>query len=287
MMKVKIFTDSTADLSEDLLERYHISVVPLYVVLGETSYLDGVQLITKALYEYVDEHQTLPKTSAPTVGDFYKAFKPWLEDGYDIVYIGLSSKLSATHQSALLAAQDLMGENRVYVVDSQNLSTGIGLLVLEAAELALEGLDAETIHQRITEHVADIRSSFIIDTLKYLHMGGRCSSIQLLAGSLLSIRPQIIVKDGGMIVGEKYRGNRKKCLDRFYNDYVLSQRDLIDRHRIFVTHSAAPEDALYYKERLMQDFEFEEILITEAGSVISSHCGPKTIGILYRVKDRT
>lgn len=287
MVRVKIFTDSTADLSKDLLERYHISVVPLYVVLAETSYLDGVQLTTKALYEYVDEHQTLPKTSAPTVGDFYKAFKPWLEEGYDIVYIGLSSKLSATLQSALLAAQDFTGKNRVYVVDSQNLSTGIGLLVLEAAELALEGLDGAAIHHRITELVANVRSSFIIDTLKYLHMGGRCSSIQLLASSLLRIRPQIIVKDGGMIVGEKYRGNRKHCLDHFYDDHVLSHRDLIDRHRIFVTHSAALEDALYYKERLMQDFEFDEVLITEAGTVISSHCGPKTIGILYRTKDRS
>jgi len=281
--KIKVFTDSTADLSPDLLERYNISVIPLYVIFGEKSYRDGIDMTTRELYENVNASQMLPKTSAPTVNDFAEAFRPWIEDGYSVIYIGLSSKLSSTTQSAYMAAQEFP-EGRVAVIDSLNLSTGIGLLVLYTAELILKGLDFQEIVRQVQEAVPKVRSSFIIDTLKYLHMGGRCSSIQFLAGSVLRLRPQILVIDGKMTVGEKYRGSRKHCLDRFFDDWVGDGAN-VHPHRVFVTHSAcSPEDVEYLRDKVQKAVQADEVLVTEAGTVISSHCGPGTIGILYLIK---
>lgn len=280
MNKIKVFTDSTADLSKELLEKYDISVIPLYIVLNDVSYRDGVDLTTKEMYQLVQEHQVLPKTSAPTVEDFKSAFRPWVQKGYDVIYMGLSSELSVTYQSACLAAQEL-DKDKIHIIDSLNLSTGIGLLVLEAAEMVQQGMDAKSIVKKIKEDVPKVRSSFFIDTLKFLHMGGRCSSVQMLAGTVLRIRPQIIVQNGGMIVGSKYRGNRKRCLDGFYQDHVGTSTGL-RLNRVFISHSACPlEEVEYLKNKLQSQFQIEEILVTEAGMVISSHCGPKTIGILY------
>lgn len=277
---MKIFTDSTADLSKEIIEKYDISVIPLYVTIEDQSFIDGVDLTTDVLYELVEKTKTLPKTSAPTFINYITMFKPWLEEGYDILYVGLSSKLSSTLQTAQLVANEY-GEGRIFVIDSLNLSTGIGLLVLEAAELAQQGMGAVSISQIITQSAQRIRSSFIIDTLKYLHMGGRCTSLQMIASSILKIRPRIIVKDGGMIVGEKYRGKRKGCLDQFYQDHVRDGTQ-VDTKRVFVTHSLCQEDAEYFKKRLEDELNIDEIIITEAGTVISSHCGPGTIGILYK-----
>ncbi len=279
MSKIKIFTDSTADLSKELLERYNIGVVPLYVTIGEESYLDGVDITSVELYKKVDELQALPKTAAPSIADFAEAFRPWVDDGYDIIYIGISTKLSSTNQSALLAAQEF-DEGRVRVIDSQNLSTGIGLLVLKAADLVEEGKGAEEIEKIINQLVPKVKVSFIIDTLKYLHMGGRCSSVQLLASNVLRIRPQIIVTDGGMIVGSKFRGKRKKCLNDFFN-LIVGTGEQIAPGRVFVTHSESHEDAIDFKEKLNGMLNDVEVITTDAGSVISSHCGPGTIGILY------
>jgi DegV family protein with EDD domain len=279
MNRVKIFTDSTADLSEELIAKYQIGVVPLYVLIKEKSYLDGVELTTEELYQQVEKNQTLPKTAAPSMGDFYEAFKPWVSDGYDIVYIGLSSKLSGTLQSALVTAEEF-DEGRVKVIDSLNLSTGIGILVLRAAEMVEEGRGSAEIYEEIRELVPKVRVSFIIDTLKYLHMGGRCSSVQFLASSVLKIRPQIIVKDGGMIVGSKYRGKRQSCLDQFY-DEVVGDGSKIDLQRAFVTHSLCNNDELLNYSKKLEKLGVHEVSITQAGTVISSHCGPGTVGIIY------
>lgn len=279
MNRVKIFTDSTADLSKELVSKYQIGVVPLYVLIKEKSYLDGVEITTEELYQEVEKHQTLPKTAAPSMGDFYEAFKPWINDGYDIIYIGLSSKLSGTTQSALVAASEF-DEGRVRVIDSLNLSTGIGLLVLRAAEMAEEGRSSVEIYEAIGKLVPKVRVSFIIDTLKYLHMGGRCTSVQFLASSVLKIRPQIIVKDGGMIVGSKYRGKRQTCLNQFYAE-VVGDGSQIDMNRVFVTHSLCKnEELLNYSDKL-EKLGVQQVNITQAGTVISSHCGPGTVGILY------
>lgn len=282
MSKVKVFVDSTADLSPQQLEAFNISVLPLYVTMGDKSFRDGVDITTAQLYKMVEEFQTLPKTAAPPIEDFVATFKSWIDDGYDVIFIGISSKLSATIQNAIIAA-DEFDPGRVYVVDSQNLSTGIGLLAIKASELAMQGIRASEIVERVNALVPKVRTSFIISTLKYLHMGGRCTSLQMIAGTLLKIKPQIIVKDGGLIVGEKYRGKDKKVLDLFYADHV-GRGENIDLERVFVTHSDYQEGAEYLAEKLKNELNPKEVCITSAGAVISSHCGPGTVGILYLAK---
>lgn len=279
MGKVKVFTDSTADLSKELIEKYQIGVVPLYVIVEGKPYLDGIEMTAEKLYEIVEESKTLPKTSAATIADFINAFEPYLEQGYDIVYSGLSSKLSSTYQAACLAAKEL-GEDRVHIVDSLNLSTGIGLQVVKAAELALSGATIKDIIENLSQITPKVRASFIIDTLNYLHMGGRCSSITLLASNVLKIHPQIIVKDGGMTVGAKFRGKWKTCLKDYY-ELTVGDGNHIDPERIFITHSSNPRAAEYFRERIEKELNIKEVLTTEAGTVISSHCGPGTIGILF------
>ena len=280
MRRVKVFTDSTADLSPSQLEQLNISVIPLYVTIGDNSYRDGIDITTDELYAMVDQLQTLPKTAAPSVEDFVEAFKPWVDNDYDVIFIGISSKLSATVQSAILAANEFE-QGRVLVVDSLNLSTGIGQLVLKAAEMASEeSAKAEEIVKEINELIPRIRTSFVIDTLKYLHMGGRCSSIQLIASTVLKIRPQIIVKDGGMIVGEKYRGKGRKVLDSYFNDFIGDGQH-IEPSRIFVTHSVYDKGAQHLAEKIRDILNPKELCITTAGAVISSHCGPGTVGIIY------
>ncbi|HOB20282.1 MAG TPA: DegV family protein, partial [Candidatus Atribacteria bacterium] len=188
MNKVKIFTDSTVDLSKELVEKYEIGVVPLYVNIEDSSYLDGVEITTADLYKLVGEKQTLPKTSTAPVTDFVNAFAPWINAGYDIIFIGVSSKLSSTYQTAALAGREF-DEGRVTLVDSLSLSTGTALQVIKAAELAKAGMDSKTIAETVSKITPRVRASFIIDTLKYLHMGGRCSAVQLLASNVLKIHP--------------------------------------------------------------------------------------------------
>lgn len=283
MNPVKVFTDSTADIPGELREEYNISFVPLYVTIGGKSYKDQVDINTAGLYELVDQLQELPKTAAPSTQDFINSFKPWIDKGYDIIFFGISSKLSATVQSANLAAQEF-DEGRVHVVDSMNLSMGIGLLALKAAMWASQGLEVSEILKRIEAMIPRVRSSFIIDTLKYLHMGGRCSSLELIAGTVLKIRPQILVKDGGLTVSEKYRGKKEKALNSFYNNFVKKVKN-IEKSGIVLAHSADPDSAQYLKEKVIAEYDFENIYILEAGTVISSHCGPGTVGIMYLEED--
>lgn len=279
MNRVKVITDSTADLSPELQSKFGIEVIPLYVLFGDKSYLDGVEITTEELYQKVEKNKSLPKTSAPSFGDFYEVFSRWTQEGYDVLCITISSQLSGTHQTARLVA-DEFDKGRVWIVDSQNLSTGIGILALKAAELAQEGKGVEEIYQAITDAIPKTKVSFIIDTLKYLHMGGRCNSVQLLASNALKIRPQIIVKDGSMVVGAKYRGKRPYCLKEFCND-VVGDGSQINKKRAFVTHSLCTEEEQEnYKQRL-EALGVEEIYVNQAGTVISSHCGPGTIGIIY------
>ena len=283
MNPVKIFTDSTADIPVELREQYNISLVPLYVTIGGQSYKDQVEIGTAQLYELVDQLQELPKTAAPSTQDFMNHFEPWIDKGYDIIFFGISSELSATVQSANLAAQEF-GECRVNVVDSNNLSMGIGLMAIKAAEWASQGLNAKEILGKIGNMISRVRTSFIIDTLKYLHMGGRCSSIELIAGTVLKIRPQIIVKDGSLIVSDKHRGKKEKALNAFYTNFI-GNTEPIDQSGIVIAHSADPSSAEFLKDKVVNDFDVENIYVVEAGTVISSHCGPGTVGIMYLQRD--
>ncbi|HOC07181.1 MAG: DegV family protein [Bacillota bacterium] len=278
MGKVKVFTDSTCDLPPDLVAQHQIGIIPIYVIFDEVSYGDGIDMTTPELYKKVEESGNLPKTAAPSPGDYLAAFKPFIDEGYDIIHIGLSSKLSVALNNARLAAQELP-EGRIEIVDSYNLSTGTGLLVLRAVDFAAEGLDIHAIAEKVRALVPKVETEFIVDTLDYLHKGGRCSGVTRLVGSMLKIRPSIKVVDGGMIPAQKFRGTRAKALQGLL-DTVLANKDNISPERVFVTHSIS-DDAAFLQAELQKHTDAREILISQAGCVISSHCGPNTIGILY------
>ncbi|WP_353892558.1 DegV family protein [Proteinivorax hydrogeniformans] len=277
MQKIKLFTDSTSDLSKQLLNEHRIDVVPLSVVFADKAFKDGQEINTEKMYNIIDENGKLPKTSAPSPQDFIDAFKPYIDDGYEIIYIGLSSDLSVTCQNASLASQSLDG--KVHVVDSKNLSTGIGLLVLKAADFINEGFSSEEVAQKVRNLVEKVETEFVINTLEYLHKGGRCSGVQNFVGNMLKIRPVVKVVDGGMILAQKTRGKRKKALKTLLKNALKNKKEITE-DRIFVTHSMDSEGAEYLKAELEKEVK-GQVIITDAGCVISSHCGPKTVGILY------
>lgn len=279
---VKIFTDSTSDLTDEIIRKYDISVVPLYVSFDNETYRDGIDINTKELYDLVDKYKMLPKTSAPSPTDFYNAFKPYIDEGKDIIYIGLSSELSSTLQNAKIAASEFP-DNRIEIVDSLNLSTGIGLLVLKAVDYANEGMGIKEIAEKIRKKVPLVRTSFVIDTLEYLYKGGRCTALQSFIGGMLKIKPIVKVVDGKMVLGQKARGKRNKILKKML-DNTIKESHNIDLDRIMVTHSMGLEDARYLKKELEDNLNVKEVIITDAGCVISSHCGPNTVGILYICK---
>ncbi len=274
-----IISDSTCDLSAELIQKYNIQVIPLSVFIAGRNYLDGVELTTPALFELVEKNGELPKTSAPSIETYKAVFDKYPE----LVYIGISSKLSASYQSSLLALEGSNAQKKI-AIDSLNLSTGIGLLVLAASDLSRKGFSANQIAEQIYPRISKVHTSFVIDTLDYLYKGGRCSALELVVGSLLKIRPVIEVRpDGTLRVKDKISGSRKKALLSMASE-IVAKREEIDPQRAFVTHCACPEDAVFLKEELEKLALFGEILITEAGSTIASHCGPKTIGILYLAK---
>ena len=276
---MQIITDSCADLAPEQIKKFNIRVVPLGVFVDNKTYIDGIDITPQKLFDKVKASGKLPNTSAPSTAAFTEAFK-----AYDSsIYIGISAKLSASNQSAQVAAKSLPGKD-IRVVDSFNLSTGIGLLVLKAAELRDQGKSMDEIEKTILSHVPKVNSSFVIDKLDYLFMRGRCSSVEHIMGSLLKIRPVIEVKpDGTLGVKEKISGSRKKALDSMLADFSKKLPN-IDLDRVFVTHAAAEEDAIYLKDELMKLAPIKEVCITSAGATISSHCGPNTIGILFFTK---
>lgn len=274
-----IYTDSCADLSPPLLSRYNIRVIPLQVFIDGENIRDG-DISTAALFERVQQSGQLPKTSAPSLAEFIKRFT---ETPNDVLFIGISSKLSATVETAILAANEIQTK-QVLVVDSLNLSTGIGLLVLKAADLRAEGKTLDETAQILRASTDKVRSSFVIDTMEYLYKGGRCSGVQALAGSLLSIRPIIFVyPEGTMNVRHKIRGARQKSLNTLVDDF-RADLEVLDLERAFVTHTGVPEDANYLSEQLQALAPLKDVHETTAGATIGSHCGPGTIGVLYMLK---
>lgn len=280
MPSIQIMADSTCDLTPEMIREYGIGIIPLHVVFDDATYRDGVELTTEQLYEQVKARNALPRTSAPSPAEFADAFGPVVREGRRLVYISISSELSSTYQNAVIAAREYP-EGTVEVVDSRNLSTGIGLTVMKAVDYVRQGMDDPVeIAAHLREDVQRVEAEFVIDTLDFLHKGGRCSGTQMVIGSLLRIHPVIKVKDGGMIVAEKLRGKMDKVAQGLL-ERALAERDLIDPERIFVTHSMAEENALWLKARLEQELKVREVTVTNAGCVISSHCGPGTVGILY------
>lgn len=282
MNKVKIISDSTCDLSKDLIIKHDIAIVPLYVNFNQESYLDGVDLDVEQMYDYVNKKKVMPKTAAPSPGAFVEVFQKYLDEGYQIIYLGIGSKFSATFSSANVAKQTLASEN-IFLVDSLNLSSGTGLLLLKAAKLNEQGLNAEEIKTRLEEIVPKVRSQFVIDTLDYLYKGGRLNALSHLVGGMLRIKPIIKVRDGLMAVGKKGRGSIKNGIDLMLNE-VFQDKDEIDPDFMMITHSLADESAQYIKDQLKEKVEIQNLYETKAGCVISSHCGKGTIGVLYILK---
>jgi DegV family protein with EDD domain len=278
-----IMTDSTADLSHDFLKEHEIYSIPLYVRFGDSIYKDGIDLTTPELYKKVEETNTLPQTAAPSPGDFYEVFKPLIDDGKDIVYIGIGSSISGTIQSARVAALEFP-EGRIFIVDSKNLSSGIALLVLKAKDLRNQGVSAKEIHEKITKLVPNVRSQFAIQTLDYLHKGGRASGLQALMGSMLRIKPIIRVEDGKLGVYKKAFGKMSRALDIMLEDY-LALGDNVDLDYVMVTHSLADKHAIYMMDIVKEKLNPKHLIESHAGCVISSHCGEGTIGILYIERD--
>jgi DegV family protein with EDD domain len=273
---VEILTDSCADLSSELIDRFKLRIVPLSVFIDGKTFHDSQDIQTQELFHLVEKTGTLPKTSAPSLLEFYKFF-----DNCDqALCICIGSPLSATFQNATLAARG-SPDHKIVVIDSKNLSTGIGLLVLKAAELNEAGSSLSKIVSEIEATVPKVHTSFIVDTLDYLYKGGRCSALESIAGSLLKIHPVIEVRpDGTMGVKEKIRGSRKKSLEYLLDDFKAHLSE-VDLHRVFVTHTGCDEDADYLKKQLLAMAPIEEVCITTAGATIASHCGPNTIGVLY------
>jgi DegV family protein with EDD domain len=279
MRAVKLFTDSTSDLSEDILKKYDIGVIPLYVNFGTKSYRDNVDIKPAELFRRVKETGKLPMTSAPTLADFGGEFQKYIDRDMDVLHISLSSKISASYQNACMAASQFP-EGRIKVIDSLNLSTGVGILVSNAADCVASGLNLNDIVPIVQSKVGQVRTEFIINTVEYLHKGGRCSGLQMLLSSLLEIHPIIKVSDGAMRMAAKVRGNRQIVLRNLVKD-ALDNKGSIDRERIFITHTESADDAAWIKTQLAGLKGIKQIYITEASCVIASHCGPRTIGIIY------
>ncbi len=281
--KVLLTADSTCDLSEELKERFHVTTHPLHVVLEDKSYNDGVDLTPDDIYRTYEEKKVLPKTAAVNAAEFIDFFTPYLEQGYEIVHINLGSGLSVTHTNCRMAAAELEG---VYVVDSCNLSTGTGLLVLEAADRIAKGMSAEQVAREVQELVPRVSASFVLDKLEFLHKGGRCSALAMMGANVLQLKPCIEVDNtsGKMGVGKKYRGSLDKCLQQYVQDR-LGGRDDICTNRVFITHSGMSQERIAAVKAEVEKYQkFDEIFITRAGCTISAHCGPNTLGVLFMTK---
>ena len=279
-MNIKISADSTCDLSPDLIARYDIGISPLYIVRDGESLVDGVDITPDEIYAHVEAGGSMCSTAAVSVYDYVEFFHKELESADAVVHFHISGDMSACYQNACIAAAEV---GNVYPVDARNLSTGIGLLVLEAAELARKGeLTAQEIQQRMNQRRELLDVSFVVEQLGYLRKGGRCSSVAALGANMLSLRPCIQVKDGKMGVGKKYRGAYQKCLLQYVKER-LEGRDDIDPHRIFITESGGftPEEVAEVEAAVRGYQPFEEVLHTRAGCTVSNHCGLRTLGILY------
>lgn len=276
MREVRITCDSTCDLNQVLYENTH--VVALGVSLGDDFRRDGVDVTADELLRYVADTGDLPKTSAISIGEYEEVFRRYVDGGFDVVHINLSSALSSSHQNAVLAAQEV---GHTYVVDSRSLSSGSGHLVMLAKELVQQGMGAEEIARYLSEKAEKLDVSFVLQTLEFLRKGGRCSAVAAFGANLMKLRPEIQIVDGKMQVGKKYRGDMEKSILAYVRGRLEGRED-VDCSRIFITHSGVPQDIIdKVRDLILQLQPFNEVLVTRAGCTISSHCGPNCLGVLF------
>ena len=276
---IKIVSDSTSDLSKEIIDKYGIVIVPLYVRLGNEEKKDGIDITPEEIYKWSDSTGETPKTAAPSVADYMNVFDENTEDEY--IAFTISASMSASNNNCRLAVEEHEIEDKVRIIDSESLSTGIGLLVMEAVDLVNAGKNLSEIAEYIDGVKNRVRASFVVDTLTFLHRGGRCSGAAALLGNTLKLHPKIVVSEGSMRPDKKYRGSIDKC----YMNYVKDMQDELlkaKKDRVFITHSgcsrADVEEIRTFLEKLGI---FLDIIETRAGSVVSSHCGPGTMGVLF------
>ena len=277
-MKIKIISDSTCDLSQELLQRYNISTVPLIVMKGGEEYLDGVTITPDDIFAHVAAGGDLCSTAARSVGTYMDEFAKYAKDYDGILHINIGSGFSSSYQNACLAAEEF---DNVRVIDSQNLSTGQGLIVLKAWELAQTAEDLDSLAEAVQAYSAKVEASFVVDKLDYLVKGGRCSSAAALGANLLNLKPCIEVKDGKMTVTKKYRGNYTKCLVNYVKERLDGREDM-DNGTAFVTQTVITEDAHAAVMEAVHTYgHFATVYETQAGCTVSCHCGPGTLGLLF------
>ena len=276
--QIIISSDSTCDLSKELVDRYQIRIQPMGISLGDQIYRDGVDITPDMIYAHHEKTGQLPKTSAINVVEDLEYFEELTKDGSAVIHFTISSSKSSTYNNACVAAQEF--EN-VYVVDAKNLSTGSGLLVLAAAEMAQEGMEAQQIVEKLNDLADRVDASFVVDNLEYLVKGGRCSALAAFGANLLQLKPCISVKNGAMGVGKKYRGKFEKVLLTYVADRLADAEDIC-LDRVFVTHAGCdPKVVESVAEAVKNTLPFREILVTRAGCTVSSHCGANTLGVLF------
>lgn len=278
---IKIVADSTCDLSKDLVEKYDIQIAPLHIVLDEKEYFDGVDITPDEIYAWADENEKTPKTSAVGFEEAEKILAQIKDTDDEMILFTISGKMSTTVNVFRMVAEELEVEDKVCIIDSGNLSTGIALMVLKAAIMVQEGKSRAEIYEAIAAVKNRVRASFVVDTLTYLHRGGRCSSVEALAGGVLKLHPKIVVAEGSMGADKKYRGKMQKVILDYVKDMVEDLKKA-DKSRVFITHSGCDQAVIDSVHAYLEElYHFDEILVTRAGGVISSHCGPGTLGVLY------
>ncbi len=277
-MNIKITSDSTCDLSKELLEQHNISIFPLTVVKDDKAYSDGVNITPDEIYAHVAAGGDLCSTTAGSVGEYQEWFQKFAREYDAVVHINISSEFSSSYQNACLAAAEF---DNVVAIDSRNLSTGQGLVVLKACEMAKTDASLEELKDNLDNFAPKVEASFLLDRLEYMVKGGRCSAATALGANLLNLKPCIEVKDGKMAVVKKYRGNYAKCLASYVKDRLANREDL-ERGTLFVTRTPVSDDCLKAVETAVAEHaDFENIYWTEAGCTISCHCGPGTLGVLF------
>lgn len=278
-LSVRVSADSTCDLSPELLQAYSIETLPLYVVMDGNAYKDGLELTPDELYAKVREAGKIGSTAAINVDEYLTFFTRMKESCDTLIHFTISSEMSSCFQNACIAAEEVGG---VYVIDSRNLSTGIGLQVLRACELAQKGMAAEVIVSYVREMAGRVDATFIPESLEFLKMGGRCSAAAALGANLLRLKPCIQVREGKMLVGKKYTGSMENVLSKYVKDRLNNLEDL-DLSRVFITHSGMSDPAIIdkVKDAVLAIAPFEDVQITRAGCTVSNHCGPNTLGVLF------
>lgn len=285
---VKIIADSTCDLSKEILLKYDISILPLHIICHEEEYLDRVSITPEEIFEWSEKNKTTPKTASASPTEVLEGIRPFVEAGRDVVCISISDELSTIGNVMRMTAEALneeAGREQVRVINSGSLSTGIGLLVTEAAIMAKDRMKADDIVREIEALVPMVRASFVVDTLTYLHRGGRCSGLAALVGGALKLHPKIVVRNGKLEVDKKYRGSMKHVLIQYTHE-MLEQFMNARCDRVFITHALCDREIIDAVHEYISELGiFDEIIETKAGGVISSHCGPGTLGVLFLEKE--